>query len=421
MKTRRRRKRYGFMLASAGVLAITSAALCTLWFGAKPNEPARSTGPKKADDTYRKHPAYPYSVVPGGIYSAEEFRDAIARDSVVATHYLVINGSQLRHTSLESSRSAYVSYRVDNAVYWTKRPVKLPSGEAVLSDGESMIRARCGNRVSAFPRLPVLTHEPAEIVADQVGSDPGQEPVPAGWGVPSFDPILRPPVRSNAGAPNPSSGTPVPGIMPLIAGRGTPPIGGGGIAPSGGGGITPSGGGIAPTGGGGTPPIGGGGTPSPGGTGTPLTGGGGTPSSGGGGTSSTGGGGTILTGGGGKPPAGGTGTPPVGGKGTPLDGGGGKPPAGGTGTPPVTGTPTLPVESKGTTPEPGIRSTPAQPGGNFSPPGPGEIPSYVPVTPTVTVVPEPSSWILLGSIALLFLRTLRQRSAARVDRPGQKQ
>ena len=357
---RRRRKHKTYVLAIAGVLAITIAALCTLWLDAKPNEAPRSTGTEKADDASRKRPAYPYSVVPGGVYSAEEFSHAAARDSVVAAHYLVINGSRLRATNLESSRSAYVSYRMNDAIYWTKQTVKLPKGERVLSDGESLIRARCGNRISAFPRLPVLSQEPAEVAADQVGSL-GQEPVPGKLGIPSFEPMFPLPAPSIVSAPDPSSGRSLPEIMPTG------------------------------TGGGSTPPIGGGGTTSTGGGGTSSTGGGGTPSTGGGGTSPTGGGGTTLSGGTGKPPSpGGT-----------TSGAGSTLPVSGTGRPPI--------ENKSTSPDPSDPSTPDPPGGDSGPRGPADNPSYAPVTPVVNVIPEPSSWILLGSVALWLAGTLRNR------------
>ena len=401
MKKRRRRKHNTFVLVSAAVLVVTSAAICTLWFGAKPNEPERVTAVEKASDTSRKRPAYPYSVVPGGVYSAEEFSHAAARDSVVAAHYLVIDGSRLRATNLGSSRSAYVSYRVNNAVYWTKRPVNLPKGERVLSDGESLVRARCGNRISAFPRLPVLPQEPAEIVADQVGI-PGQEPVPGKSVVPSFDPSFLLPAPSVISAPDPSSGGSLTALIPPSTGMGIPPTGGKGALPIGGGGATSTGGGSTPsTGGGSMPSTGGGSTPSTGGGSTPSTGGGNTPPTGGG-TLPSGGGGTATTGAGGTPLSGGSGKPPtVGGSGTTSTGGGGTLPVSGTGSPPV--------ENKGTPLDPGDPSAPAPPGGDSWRPGPADIPSYAPVTPTVNVVPEPSSWILLGSIALWFARTLKNR------------
>ena len=45
----------------------------------------------------------------------------------------------------------FVSYRLQNAIYWTSRRIHLPEGEPVLVDGKNMIRARCGNRIAFEP------------------------------------------------------------------------------------------------------------------------------------------------------------------------------------------------------------------------------------------------------------------------------
>jgi len=79
----------------------------------------------------------------------------LERDPVVAAHYAGFRTSRARLDRLEQPLVAYVSYRVHNAVYWTRHPVKLPQGETVLSDGEHLARARCGNRISLTPQQPV--------------------------------------------------------------------------------------------------------------------------------------------------------------------------------------------------------------------------------------------------------------------------
>ena len=116
----------------------------------------------------RGRPIYAYSVVPGGVYSDTEIREAIARDDLVAEHYGLLRLSRLRKTRLVADRAAFVSFRIRNRIFWTKRPIKVSRDEEVLSDGENLVRARCGNRISPFPHAPTLVVEPPDIKMDEV-------------------------------------------------------------------------------------------------------------------------------------------------------------------------------------------------------------------------------------------------------------
>jgi hypothetical protein len=109
---------------------------------------------------------YPYSVIRGGAYSAGELREALDRDPVAARHYLVFHRSTVRTTASSFSEPVFLSYRVGDAVYWTSRPVRLPHGETLLTDGTNYARARCGNRISQTPRTPVNDTEPAPEALD---------------------------------------------------------------------------------------------------------------------------------------------------------------------------------------------------------------------------------------------------------------
>ena len=100
---------------------------------------------------------YPYSVVSGGVTTAAELVEASQNDPVVKAHYTGIDAGRLKPTPLGEDRKAYVSYRVQNEVFWTSKPVNLRKGELVLTDGENFVRARCGNRISETPRLPVAS------------------------------------------------------------------------------------------------------------------------------------------------------------------------------------------------------------------------------------------------------------------------
>jgi hypothetical protein len=116
------------------------------------------------------YPRYKYSVVPGGIHSLAELTAVVARDPVVRAHYGDIDFDAVRFIRLESSRAAYVSYRVGDAILWTRRRIQLPRGELVLSDGAHLIRARCGNRISERPQ------EPVEEQAERAGFDDPEPP-----------------------------------------------------------------------------------------------------------------------------------------------------------------------------------------------------------------------------------------------------
>ena len=85
-------------------------------------------------------PEYRYSVIPGGVYTSEEFEAAIQEDPVVADEYGYIDTSAVRAEVLSEPRLAYVSYRLNDRIYWTKNKVALKAGETILSDGVTELR-----------------------------------------------------------------------------------------------------------------------------------------------------------------------------------------------------------------------------------------------------------------------------------------
>ena len=89
------------------------------------------------------------------MYNAEEAKKAVAGDPVVAEHYRDFALDVMHVERVTSPRAVYLSYRIGNQVYWTKRPVTLQPGELLLTDGKEAVRARCGNRVSDSARFPV--------------------------------------------------------------------------------------------------------------------------------------------------------------------------------------------------------------------------------------------------------------------------
>jgi len=103
---------------------------------------------------------YPYSVIPGGVESAAELRNSVAHDPVVAEHYGDFDIARARVVRLNQDRLLYVSYRLGNRVFWSKKRFTLHKGESVITDGEHMARTRCGNRLAEAPAAPIMAVEP---------------------------------------------------------------------------------------------------------------------------------------------------------------------------------------------------------------------------------------------------------------------
>lgn len=109
-------------------------------------------------------PLYPFSVIPGGVENRRELKNAIANDPVVAKHYEGFDVRKAKIISLDRDRIVYVSYRMGNDVFWTKRPIKLHKGEMVITDGKNEARTRCGNRISQSPQASTSAKEPLDAL-----------------------------------------------------------------------------------------------------------------------------------------------------------------------------------------------------------------------------------------------------------------
>jgi hypothetical protein len=94
-------------------------------------------------------PNYPYSVIPGGAYTPDELRRSIDRDKVVRAHYADFDLNLTTTVTLSEDRFQFVSYRINNRVYWTHKKLRIPKGEVLLTDGRHYARTRCGNRLCA--------------------------------------------------------------------------------------------------------------------------------------------------------------------------------------------------------------------------------------------------------------------------------
>ena len=198
----RRRLRQRRILAAA-TLVIVIGAVCALNLVRILSQTPRDAGWTSADlraaraflndelgftpPHSRKHPkyiaripgVYPYSVVPGGIKDAVALRDVAAHDRAVARHFSNFDFKNARLERLSAPREVYVSYRIRDTIFWTRKRVRLPAGELLLTDGKMAARAKCGNQISDTAKPEVSDEEPAEDVMDQpVAIEPLGPPLP---------------------------------------------------------------------------------------------------------------------------------------------------------------------------------------------------------------------------------------------------
>ena len=129
-----------------------------------PARPDTSDSPLDAVAGSRR--LFPYSVIPGGVESAEELRKALEHDPIAAAHYAGFDVSKTHVIRLDSDEEMYVSYRLNNRIYWTKKKLKLLRGQTLITDGKNTARTRCGNRLSATARSPVAEKQPLDMILD---------------------------------------------------------------------------------------------------------------------------------------------------------------------------------------------------------------------------------------------------------------
>ena len=126
---------------------------------------ARSSKPTKF--LARIPGVYPYSVVPGGVKDLDDLRYKALRDWVVRRHYAHFDYNHARLERVTEAREVYLSYRVRDTVFWTRRRIRLHPGELLLTDGKITARARCGNQISDTAKPDVSDEEPDEDILDQ--------------------------------------------------------------------------------------------------------------------------------------------------------------------------------------------------------------------------------------------------------------
>jgi PEP-CTERM motif len=172
-------------------------------------------------------PVYPYSIVAGGVENARELKWVAEHDPVVAAHYAGFDYDRARVVRLELAKTVYLSYRIGNHVYWTRRRVTLRKGEKLITDGKMTGRTRCANRVEEVSQPVTSAAEPPAAKFD--------EPMRVGEGTA----IQGPPVEfqsallNRPGVPEIGPGPPSSLYSPFYGGNyvplAPPPLGAGGV------------------------------------------------------------------------------------------------------------------------------------------------------------------------------------------------
>ena len=161
---------------------------------------------------------YPFSIIPGGVYEAKELARNIELDPSLAEHYRDIRMENLIAVRTPAAMQAYVSFRHGGQICWTSKPLTIPRGELVLTDGRHMIRSRCGNRIQQKrPQSVVsgsaITEEMQDLIMDAPLPSIARLP-------PSLQPVLSPGVLAGDIWKDPVpeiSAVPEPGTMSLFA------------------------------------------------------------------------------------------------------------------------------------------------------------------------------------------------------------
>ena len=168
--------------------------------------PAVSPATEAVAASLAERPVYPYSIVAGGATNVDELKKAIDADPVVAGHYSNFDLAKTRVEKLTKPQVAFVSYRMGNDIYWTRKPLVIRAGEKVLTDGVNVARTRCANQLSPTPG-PTSQFEPPAVTLDT----PMLRPLPA----PPVALVLPP---GGGGLGVPPFGTPTPTGIPIPPG-----------------------------------------------------------------------------------------------------------------------------------------------------------------------------------------------------------
>lgn len=179
-RRRSRRKVGGVVIRSVAFLLILAGCVAALrWLSEpsresrgraveiKPSVPLTSSFASFSMQTRNRRVVYPFSVVPGGVASGEELREAADHDRVVSEHYSGFDYKRARLVQVSEPKLVYLSYRRGDKIFWTRKQASLHKGETLLTDGHITARTRCGNQVAVLPQANTSPEEPTIAELDR--------------------------------------------------------------------------------------------------------------------------------------------------------------------------------------------------------------------------------------------------------------
>jgi len=174
---------------------------------------------------------YPYSMVAGGVHSAEQWRQVRHQADYQGT---ALAGMEMHMAQLRVEKRMWVSFEYAGQVVWVSHPLVIRAHEGVLVDdaGEVLIRERCGNRLSEIrPMGKFIEMVPSDTPYPEEMFPPDLKPVPMvtpdtttpwvpDWRTPIPTPVAPPPPPPDKGPLIPISSPAAPVGVPAFVGEG---------------------------------------------------------------------------------------------------------------------------------------------------------------------------------------------------------
>ena len=126
-------------------------------------------------DTHVRKPIYGHSLLPGGADSISDLRFKIQQDPILREWY---NSFDWNNAHLwQACGRKIMTYRKQDRIFWTVREIN--GCQDAVTDGKRLILLRCGNEVSAHPRIPVEASDPGDLETPKFDDTPEFFDVPS--------------------------------------------------------------------------------------------------------------------------------------------------------------------------------------------------------------------------------------------------
>src|ERR1700688_3084262 len=160
--TGKRRKTVKALALAVVFIASTVVAVLTIW---PPPPTHRPVATDIFSDRIEKTPgiclSYPHALAKCGVASSADF-ETLRDDPFLREHYSEVG--MVHPAVLTADEWDFASFRGKNGIVWTPTRILVRAGELVFRDrAGNTVRARCGNRLSQEPQVPVAFVMPPEM------------------------------------------------------------------------------------------------------------------------------------------------------------------------------------------------------------------------------------------------------------------